>query len=72
MHNGLIMIKLFTTSKRLTATTTITCKQHFDTIALWVPAVICPLLPRLALSLQLQAMYKSRILTVNLQNCENK
>ena len=61
------MIKLCTTSKRLNATTTITCKQHLDTITLQVPAVICLLLPCLVLGLQLQATYKSQILTVNLK-----
>ena len=66
MHNRLIMIKLCTTSKRLQAATNITCKQCLNTIVLWVPVVICLLLPRLALGLQLQATYKSQILTVDL------
>ena len=45
MHNRMIVIKLCTTSKRLNAATTITCKQRLDTIILQVPVVIYLLLP---------------------------
>ena len=63
--------KTMYTSKRLQSITNITCKQCFGAMALWVPVIICSLLPLLVLGLQLQETYKFWILTIDLQNCEN-